>query len=123
MLSCLTIEDIDNYLKKDMSFEQIMKIKQICYDILSLIEVDDHNKNLIMNYVNITNNLNTINNIVKSLSVKFPAKLINLTCREADKVKCFIDKNITYKSLLDRMKLNNDMDNYFDNYLSLNKNL
>ena len=83
-----------------------MKIKQICYDILSLIEVDDHNKNLIMNYVNITNNLNTINNIIKSLSVK-----------------CFIDKNITYKSLLDRMKLNNDMDNYFDNFLSLDKNL
>ena len=96
----ITIEDIDNYLKNDVSLEKVMKIKQIGYDILSLIEIDNHNKNLIINYVNVTNNLITINNIVKSLSVN-----------------CFIDKNITYKSLLDRMKINNDMDNYFDKYI------
>lgn len=74
---------------------RVPKIKQICHDILDLIDVDQHNKNLIIKDIDSTGNFFTISNIAKSLSVNF-----------------FANKKITYESFLDRMELNKEMDNF-----------
>lgn len=96
----VTIEDIDNYLKKNTPAEKIITSKiisyrQMCRDILKFSNTDLNNKNKILNYINFHTSSSTINNVIKSLAVN-----------------CFIDKNITYQSFLDSVNKYEIMDNF-----------
>ena len=93
---------VKNKLKEGLTYEymasciaRVPKIKQICHEILDLIDVDPHDKNLIIKYIDSTDSFYTISNIAKSLSVN-----------------CFINKKITYESFVDRMELNKEMNNF-----------
>lgn len=92
----VTIEDIENYFKEKKPDPRIANLQQMCYHLLKLIDdMDKIEETKIINYIKINNNIDEFNSIIKLLSDHY-----------------FFGKQMTYRLLLDKIKLNNAINNF-----------
>jgi hypothetical protein len=91
----VTIEDVDNYLKK--SNERIVNLRQMCYQLLNLIDdkIDDENKKLVTNYIETIDDVKIINIVIDTLSTNY-----------------FFGDDMTFELLMGRIKLYHEMNNF-----------
>jgi hypothetical protein len=96
----ITIEDIDNYLKKDkINNDRFINLKQMCGQLLDYIgnKIDDQNKKLISDYIETVTEVDIFNKILNVLSINY-----------------FFGDNITHTFLMNKIELGDEMNNFFE---------
>lgn len=94
----ITIEDVDNFFKEEEKIKlRVDNLRQMCNQLLFSIgdKINELDKKMIADYIDTVSDINIFNTILNLLTTKY-----------------FFGKTITYKLLMNKINLNNEMNNY-----------
>ena len=94
----ITIEDVDNFFKEEEKIKlRVDNLRQMCNQLLFSIgdKINELDKKMIADYIDTVSDINIFNTIFNLLTTKY-----------------FFGKTITYKLLMNKINLNNEMNNY-----------